>query len=54
MSHRSREKTLEGCEVGFTDKYKKTFEGIGRSLKDRSDSIRNFRQNYGKIDWSKK
>ena len=41
------------CEVGFTDKYKKTFEGCGSNQKDRNESSRKFKKNYGKIKWSK-
>lgn len=42
--HRSRRDTLAGCEEGFTPAYKKTFEGVGRSIDDRNAG----RRRYGK------
>ena len=42
------------CEHGFTDKYKKTFNGVGRNQDEKNESRRKFKANYDKIDWSKK
>jgi len=44
----------EKIEVGFTDKYRKSFKGTGRNLKERAKSQRRFEKRYDRIDWSGK
>lgn len=41
-------------EVGFTDKYRMSFEGTGRDLEERKQSLKKFKNNYDKIDWNAK
>lgn len=44
----------EKAEVGFTDKYKRSFRGRPEDPKVLARDIRNFRDNYDRIKWSKK
>jgi len=44
----------EKCEVGFTDKYKRSFRGKPEDPKQLAKDIRTYRANYDKIDWNKK
>ncbi len=41
------------CEVGISDAYKKTFKGKGRTIDERRELNRKFRNGYGRIDWNK-
>jgi len=44
----------EKCEVGFTEKYKRSFRGKPEDPKETARSLRNFRVGYDRIKWGKK
>lgn len=44
----------EKAEVGFTDKYKRSFRGRPEDPKEIALSLRNYRANYDRIKWDKK